>query len=105
MEDIGPPAGRMGRLDPRRAGLWEITDGQRQPVRPRRDYTYANSTGSRGVRLCWTLDSGRLYELLHRESMTRWATRTVTVTHDGDVIDLTPEEVRQWRSDRSASMS
>lgn len=78
---------------------------RREFVRPKIDYTHANSRGTRGVWFWWTLDSGRVYEARYRSTWTQWHHRWLTVTADGDLKDLTEEEVRQWLSDRSASTS
>jgi len=79
---------------------------ERRFLRPRIDYRKASSTANRGVWFWWTLESGRIYEIWRRTSW-RYGRdhRFVTVTEDGDIQDLTREEVDAWLSARSASTS
>jgi hypothetical protein len=71
----------------------------RRELRPKQDWSEANSRGTRGVRLYWTLTTGPVYEAVYR---TGWesphTTRYLYVTADGDLHDTTKEEVRSWLS-------
>lgn len=79
---------------------------ERRFLRPRWDYSRANGAGTRGIWWWWTLESGRIYEARYRTS---WGSgmhrRLMTVGVDGDLVDLTEEEVEAWVSDCSASTS
>lgn len=78
----------------------------RQFLRAKADYKRANSRGSRGVVLWWTLESGRVYEARYRTSWKVWEHRFIAVADDGDIKDLTEEEVRAWLASKgSASTS
>lgn len=79
---------------------------ERRFLRPRIDYRKASSTANRGVWFWWTLESGHIYEASCRTSWNSGQIRRfVTVTEDGDIKDLTREEVDTWLSARSASTS
>lgn len=69
---------------------------QRRFLRPKRDYADANSRGTRGVLFYWTLESGFLYETRYRSTWDRWHHRFLLVTSDGEIQDVTEEEVRGW---------
>lgn len=99
-------------FDPQRLTPWcaEVTGLDpkfgyaRTFVAPRRDYSCANSVGSRGVHFWWTLEAGRLYQMCSRESWNGGMNRRwLTVTADGDVRELTQEEVDRWLSNHSVS--
>lgn len=75
-------------------------------LRHKADYKNANSKGTRGVWFWWTLESGRIYETRYRTSWKNVVHRFMTVTDEGDIKDLTEEEVRAWLASRgSASTS
>lgn len=78
-----------------------------RPVKkPRADYARANSKGTRGVWLYWTLECGPLYQARYRTTWTDWHTRILTVAPDGRILDVTEEEARAWLANaRSASTS
>lgn len=79
---------------------------ERQFLKAKADYKRANSKGSRGVQLWWTLESGRVYETRYRTSWKAWEHRFLAVTDEGDIKDLTEKEVRAWlESAGSASTS
>lgn len=68
----------------------------RRFLRPKVDYSQANSTRSRGMWFWWTLESGHFYQA---DYQTTWHDRTrkfLIVTEDGDLSDATEEEVRAW---------
>lgn len=95
--------------DTRRPWVARITgpDGRyglgREFLQGRIDFRHANRSGSRGVMLWWTLDQGHVYELRYRRSWDDWVSRYVTVADDGELRDLTEEEVWAWVGDGSAS--
>jgi hypothetical protein len=100
-----------GYSDPDRPWLAEITGPSdryryaRTFLQAKTDYKDANSKGTRGIWFWWTLETGRIYETRYRTSWSRWEHRFIAVTDDGDVTDLTEEEVRAWLSKGSASTS
>ena len=64
----------------------------------KRDYSKANSKGSRGVRLWFILESDRLYEV-HR--MVSWKSSEnyfCATTQDGFIYRMSKEEVDEWVS-------
>ncbi|MDG4795088.1 hypothetical protein [Micromonospora sp. WMMD1082] len=85
-------------------GLHERYGFDRRFLTARVDYSDASSTGNRGVWFWWTFASGHVYEVSYRTS---WGSghhrRYLTVSDDGDVIDMSAEEVRQWLSAHPAS--
>lgn len=102
---IAPGLGEavIGRTAP---GPWvaEIT-GQypsgklkRSFVRSKRDYSRANSKGSRGVYLWFILESDKLYEVHTRISWARSTDYFCAITTSGDVYTLSDEEVSEWLS-------
>lgn len=106
------PAGRA--IDPVNPRPWlaEIVGLHRRYRFERRflpykiDYSQASGTGNRGVWFWWTLESGRVYETWYRTSWQYGRQRRyLTVTDDGQIKDLTEDEVRAWLSGRSTSTS
>lgn len=73
---------------------------QRQFLRYNKDYSKANSKGSRGVYAHFILESGRIYEV--KEYKRRYFCK---VSDDGDIIQIDEEEVRQWLKNICPSMS
>lgn len=73
-------------------------------LRGRKDYTHANSVGSRGVYLWYTLLEGRVYWVQARESWKR-IRRYYCTAWDGRIIEITEEDVRACLSGRSESTS
>lgn len=70
----------------------------RKFINPNWDYSESNSKGSRGVKLWFTLESGKLYEISHRVSWKRTERFFATVTEDGDIKHLTDQEAQEWLS-------
>ncbi len=99
--DRGFAVGRR-QLDARRPWCAELVglegDGayRRRYLRAKVDYRDMGSTGNRNVYFCWTLDAGQLYQASYRVTWQRWEQRLMTVTTDGQIRDVTPEEVRSW---------
>lgn len=77
-------------------GLCPTRGLQRRFLKPHRDYMGANSRGSRGVWCYWTLDAGHLYETRYRSTWDRHHHRYLMVTADGEIADVTEEEVHTW---------
>lgn len=61
-----------------------------------RDYSKANSKGSRGVMLCFILESDRLYEVHSRISWRNSETYYAAVSEDGSVYRLKESEAQEW---------
>lgn len=78
-----------------------LTADSHQRLRARYDYSRANSVGSRGVYACYELDSAHLYEVSSPQSWARTTQFFCTVTDDGDIRRLSPEEVAEWLRRRS----
>lgn len=66
----------------------------RRRLRPKADYKRANGKGTRGVWFLWTLECGPVYQARFRTSWTDWHERFLTVSPDGELRDVTEEEVR-----------
>lgn len=71
---------------------------RREFLKPKKDYSLANSKGSRGVFLYFLLDSGFVYEV--KTSKGRYF---CTVTDDGDIEEISKEQVEQWINEHSES--
>lgn len=79
---------------------------QRTRLKPKADYTHANSRGTRGVWFFWTLECGPVYHTRYRSTWTDWHERYLTVGPDGRLIDTTEQEARLWLANAcSASTS
>lgn len=68
----------------------------RQFLRARYDYTQANSVGSRGVVLNWTLKVNRVYEAWWKETWNRAQRVFLRATAAGDVRIIDRTEVEAW---------
>ena len=64
---------------------------KRNFLRPKLDYSRANGKGSRGVFAEYILESGKIYEVLSRETWQRSRRYFCTVTQDGDIVEI-PED-------------
>lgn len=67
-------------------------------VRSNRDYSRANSKGSRGVYLWFVLESDKLYEVHARTSWKGSCNYFCAVTEAGDINNLTDDEAKEWLS-------
>lgn len=91
--------GDGGRLGPSRYGVSEISGiypsgGLRKvPLRCNKDYSKANSVGSRGVYAYYIVKPGCIYEVHEPVSWKRTKHYFCTVTLDGEIVELTMEEV------------
>lgn len=65
-------------------------------LKPKKDYSRANSKGSRGVYAEYVLESGRMYEVKEQVSNKRTIRYFCTVDGDGNVIDIPESEVKEW---------
>ena len=69
---------------------------QRTFVRSNRDYSRANSKGSRGVYLWFILESDHLYEVHARTSWKSSHNYFCADTEAGDIRNLTDQESTEW---------
>lgn len=69
---------------------------QRTFVRSNRDYSRANSKGSRGVYLWFVIESEKLYEVHERVSWKNSRNYFCAVTENGDIKTLTDQEATEW---------
>lgn len=74
-------------------GLDEKYGFKREFLRPTRDYSQANSTGSRGIFAYYILPSG-IYEVNHRESWKR-IRRYFCRVEGTEIIEISKDEVIQ----------
>lgn len=68
----------------------------REFIRGKKDYTHANSKGSRGIFLYFLIESGFVYEV--KGSKKRYFCK---VSEDGEIIELTGDDVDEWIRDHS----
>lgn len=73
---------------------------RREYLRGQKDYTNANSIGSRGVTLTYWLENGRVYEVHRRLSWSR-TIMTFCRVDAGRFVPMTREDVDAWLSDPS----
>ncbi len=68
----------------------------------KKDYTKANSTGTRGIYAYYTLEENKLYEVKDPKSWGR-TERYFCIIQDGELVKLEQEEVDalSWLKDRS----
>jgi hypothetical protein len=69
---------------PNRWGVWDVVMGRE--VYGRTDYSQANSKGSRGVRIWYTLESGRRYKVRSPQSWKSTDEYICHVAEDGDIV-------------------
>jgi hypothetical protein len=75
----------------------------REFLKGKKDYTKANSKGSRGVYLWYILESGYVYEVSSPSTWSRIDRYFCTVTDDGEIQRVDKDYVDQWIKDHSAS--
>lgn len=56
----------------------------------------SNATGSRGTRLCFALESGKLYEVKSPQSWRSTDRYFCTVNEEGNIIRMTDTEAKTW---------
>jgi len=61
-----------------------------------RDYSNANSRGTRGVTWAWTLGPNRVYEAFYPVSRSRTRRVFLRTTPEGDVKEISEQEVEAW---------
>lgn len=71
--------------------VWRTIYGQR-------DYSKANSKGSRGVYVWYTLEEDKLYFVKEPKSWKSSAYYYCAVSATGDVIKVSEEDAREWLS-------
>lgn len=69
----------------------------RRFLEPSTDYAHANSKASRGVYLCFILETGNLYEVKERVSWSKSARYFCAVTECGDIQILDDDEALEWQ--------
>lgn len=91
---------------PARWGCWRVwADGKLDWEHGKTDYSHANSKGSRGIRVWYTLESGRLYLVASPQSWGRTIRYFCTVSEGGEIKELSDEEARAWLLAKGASES
>lgn len=73
-----------GPSDFQRWGVWDLGTGRE--VYGHTDYSKANSKGSRGVRIYYTLESGRRYRVRAPQSWKSTEEYICYVTEEGNII-------------------
>lgn len=72
----------------------------RQFLKAKKDYSCANSKGSRGVFAVYILESGKYYDIKEQKSWKNSRRYYAKVNDDGDVVEVGDEEVAQWLKHR-----
>lgn len=80
----------------------ELMSFARRYLPSQRDYSKSNSKGSRGVMLCFIIESDRLYEVHSRISWRNSETYYAAVAEDGSIYRLKENEAQQWLNALSA---
>ena len=114
LEQFNPSAGQLGKraasmfFRPDKPWVAEIMGVYRSGKLSRRflngntDYSRANSVGSRGVFKVYYLADGKPHEINERYSWKGWR-RYFCVPHEGELLAVTEEWVREWVSMASES--
>jgi hypothetical protein len=93
--------------DPNKAWVAEITgfDAKykynRCFLQSKKDYSRANSKGSRGIYAEYVLETGRIYEVKCMATWSRFDRYFCMVTNAGDIVRIEQLEVDQWLKSRS----
>jgi hypothetical protein len=66
---------------------------KREFLRGKKDYSKANSVGSRGVFIYYTMESGHVYEVKERTSWKRGDRYFCRISDDGEIIRIDESEV------------
>lgn len=106
-----------GKLDTAFQGLGDVAFGCKNPRKPwvaeiigyhgkygferkflpsKRNYSRANSSGSRGVELWFVLESGKVYEVKAPRSWRSVDRYFCRVDDDGEIIRMSKDEVGSW---------
>ena len=91
-----PPSGWVAEI----TGFDDVYKYKREFLRYRKDYSRANSKGSRGVFAEYILESGKVYDV--RSNKNRYF---CTVNEQGDIVKIQETEVKEWLKNRSESTS
>ena len=75
---------------------------QREYLKAMKDYSHANSVGSRGVTLTYWLQTGDLYEIHQLTAWSNYDHYFCVLGDDGTPLRLNESEARQWLNDHSA---
>jgi len=70
-------------------------------IRGRKDYSKANSKGSRGVYLNYVIESGHLYFVREAVSWKRIREYFCLASEDGEVVELNDTEAMSWLAKNS----
>ena len=65
-------------------------------LKPKKDYSKANSKGSRGVYFVYMLESGNIYDVSEPVSWKNVDRYFCKVSEDGAIIKITEENVKKW---------
>ncbi len=90
-----------GGPDPYKPWVAEITGFdpvykfKREFLKAKKDYTHANSTGSRGIYVNYIIECGRIYEVKCMATNTRIDRYFCVAEENGDIKRLAEEEVEQ----------
>lgn len=79
-----------------RYGVFEVTKHGLVRLHGKTDYSQANSVGSRGVYVFYTLESGKTYLVFSPTSWRKSEKYVCTVNNDGDIIHIPDNEVPRW---------
>jgi len=99
----------IGRPPPQRQWCAEIAGRSRAGryvmsfLRGKKDYRGANSKGSRGVMVWYTLDEGKIYAVSSPESWRRDRRYFARVCPDGTIEEVTREDVDLWLAQRATT--
>ena len=82
------------------AELYRDDTGQVRPrfLAGRRDYSKANSKGSRGVMVWFVLEQNKLYWIQEPRSWHNTVRYHAAITAQGDVRKLSKEEAEEWQN-------
>ncbi len=76
---------------------------ERRFLRGKKDYSRANSVGSRGIFLWYTLESGRVYQVQEQTSWRRTRRYFIRVTDEGEIEEIKGDEVKTWLAEKNLS--
>jgi hypothetical protein len=77
---------------------------RRDFLEPHRDYSRGNGRGTRGVMYHWTLTVNRVYEAYRKTGVNTAERMFLRATSDGDVEQISREEVEAWLREGSELM-
>lgn len=74
---------------------------KREFLKSNKDYTHANSKGSRGIYLNYILESGNAYEINSQLTWNKWERYFCYVDDNGDIIRINKDGIDKWLQNRS----